>query len=176
MTEIGREYGTALFMLACEVCEQERYGDALKTVENAFGEYPQYQELLASPGVSLNERLRVIDTVFADRVPEHIVSYLKLLCEKGRISYFAESVREYHALLDASKRISNAKITSAVELTENEKQKLITKLETIVKGKVEAEYFVDSDLLGGFIVEMEGLVMDNSLRHRLHDIKGVINT
>ena len=176
MTEISKEYGTALFMLACEVQEQQSYGEALETIKNAFLENPQYQELLASPGVPLDDRLRVIDTVFADRVPEHILSYLKLLCEKGRIPYFMESVQEYNALLDASKQLSNAKVTSAVELTENEKQKLITKLETIVKGKVHAEYFVDANLLGGFIVEMDGKIMDSSLRNRLHEIKGVINT
>lgn len=176
MNEISKEYGTALFMLACEEKKQESYGEALENVKNAFLENPEYAELLASPGVSLNERLKAIDAVFADRIPEHILYYLKLLCEKGRILYFIESVREYNALLDASKQISNAKITSAVELTENEKQKLITKLESIVKGKVEAEYFVDADLLGGFIVEIDGKIMDGSLRHRLHEIKGVINT
>ncbi len=176
MTEISKEYGTALFMLACEVNEQEGYRKALEDIKTAFIENPHFQELLASPSVPLNERLCIIDSVFADKLPEHILSYLKLLCEKGRISYFMESVQEYYELFDASKRISNAKVTSAVELTENEKQKLITKLETIVKGKVQAEYFVDADLLGGFIVEMDGKIMDNSLRHRLHEIKGVINT
>ncbi len=176
MTEISKEYGTALFMLACEENCQKSYAEALETVKNLFIETPQYQELLASPSVPLNERLRVIDTTFSDRIPEHIISYLKLLCEKGRIPYFIESVQEYNALFDASKHISNAKVTSAVELTESEKQKLITKLESIVKGKVQAEYFVDADLLGGFIVEMDGRIMDSSLRHRLHEIKGVINT
>lgn len=176
MAEISKEYGTALFMLACEVNEQEGYRKALEEIKDAFTENPQFQELLASPSVPLNERLSIIDSVFADKLPEHILSYLKLLCEKGRMPCFMESVQEYNGLFDASKRLSNAKVTSAVELTENEKQKLITKLETIVKGKVQAEYFVDADLLGGFIVEMDGKIMDNSLRHRLHEIKGVINT
>jgi len=163
-------------MLACEVNEQEGYRKALEEIKDAFIENPQFQELLASPSVPLKERLSIIDSVFADKLPEHILSYLKLLCEKGRMPCFMESVQEYNGLFDASKRLSNAKVTSAVELTENEKQKLITKLETIVKGKVQAEYFVDADLLGGFIVEMDGKIMDNSLRHRLHEIKGVINT
>ena len=176
MTEISKEYGTALFMLACEENEQERYAKALESIENAFLENPQYQELLASPSVSLNERLCVIDTVFADSIPEHILSYLKLLCEKGRIPYFIESVQAYKELFDASKHISNAKITSAVELTENEKQKIIAKLESMEKGKVQAEYFVDADLLGGFIVEIDGKILDGSLRRRLHEIKGVINS
>ncbi len=176
MTEISKEYGTALFMVACEENKQKSYAEALEAIQEAFLENPQYQELLASPSIPLNERLSVIDTVFADSVPEHILSYLKLLCEKGRISYFMESVQAYKELFDASQRVSNAKITSAVELTEDEKQKIITKLEILLKGKVQAEYFVDGDLLGGFIVETDGKILDGSLRRRLHEIKGVINT
>ena len=56
------------------------------------------------------------------------------------------------------------------------KQKLINKLELIEKCKVEAEYFVDAALLGGLIVEMDGKILYGSLRHRLYEVKEVINT
>ena len=176
MTEIAKEYGTALFMLACEENEKMGYADALMMIKDTFLEYPQYIELLSSPSISLNERLSVIDKAFSDTVPQHVLYYLKLLCEKGRIAYFLESVEEYKALLDASEHISNARITSAVELTESEKQKLINKLELINKGRVAAEYFVDPTLLGGLIVEVDGKIMDGSLRHRLQEVKEVMNT
>lgn len=176
MAEIGKEYGTALFMLACEENEKRSYAEALENVKDTFVRYPQYPELLSSPSIPLNERLGLIDEAFTGRLPEHVLSYLKLLCEKGRIPCFMESVDEYKALLDASEHIASARITSAVELTEAEKQKLICKLEATEKCKVEAEYFVDATLLGGLIVEMDGRIMDGSLRHRLQDIKEVMNT
>ena len=176
MTDIAKEYGTALFMLACEENEKNGYGEALEAVKDTFAKYPQYTELLASPGIPLGERLEIIDRTFSGVVAEHVLSYLKLLCEKGRIQYFSETVEHYKALLDASERILNVKITSAVELTEAEKQKLVNKLELIEKSKVHAEYSVDATLLGGLIVEVDGKIMDGSLRHRLHDVKEVINT
>ncbi len=176
MNEIAKEYGTALFMLACEKNEQKTYAEALESIKKTFLEDPQYTELLSSPGISLKERLCFIDEAFSNRVPEYVVSYLKLLCEKGRIQYFMESADEYKALLDASAHISNVKITSAVELTDTEKQKLINRLELMEKGKVHAEYFIDEALLGGLIIEVDGKVMDGSLRHRLHEVKEVMNT
>ena len=175
MSEIAKEYGTALFLLACEENEKNSYAESLKRVKDTFLAYPQYLELLSSPGISLHERLNVIEQAFAPAVPEHVVSYLKLLCEKGRISCFPESVEEYTALLDASEQSFNARVTSAVELTDEEKEKLIQKLELQQKGKVCAEYFVDETLLGGLIVEVDGKIMDGSLRHRLHEVKEVIN-
>lgn len=176
MTEIGKEYGTALFMLACEEKNQKSYAEALEKIKEVFLKNPQYADLLSSPSIPLKERLSIIDAAFSDTVPEYVLSYLKLLCEKGRILCFNESVDEYKALLDASEHVTNAKITSAVELTEEEKQKLINKLELIEKSKVHAEYFVDTALLGGLIVEIDGRIMDGSLRHRLHEVKEVMNT
>ena len=176
MTGISKEYGTALFMLACEEHMQRPFAEALEKVKTAFLEHPQYAEMLSSPSISLGDRLCAIEAAFAAEIPEHVLSYLKLLCEKGRISCFLESVDAYKELLDASERVSNAKVTSAVALTEEEKQKLIKKLESMNQGKVHAEYFVDETLLGGLIVEVDGKIMDGSLRHRLHDVKEVMNT
>ena len=176
MTELSKEYATALFMLAYEENKQKLYAEVLESVKKTFLDNPQYEELLSSPSISLKERLWMIDQAFAGIVPEHILSYLQLLCEKGRVCHFVESVDAYKALLDASERVSNATITSAVPLTEEEKSKLLRRLERMGNGKVKATYFVDEALLGGIIVDVDGEIMDGSLRHRLQDIKEVMNT
>ena len=175
MTEIIKEYSTALFMLALESGEQKEYAGILGEIKDIFLNNPNYLALLSSPSIPITERLSVIDEAFKERVPEHILSYMKLLCEKGKIGEFNESVEEYNILLNASERVFLAKVTSAQELTNEEKSKLIQKLEDLQKGKVEAEYSVDSTLLGGMIVEIDGKVMDGSLRRRLQTVKEVIN-
>ena len=176
MTDIAKEYGTALFMLACEVNEKNGYGEELESVKDTFAEFPEYTELLSSPSIPLGERLELIDRTFSGAVKEHVLSYLKLLCEKGRIQYFSETVEQYKALLDASERVLSVKITSAVELTEDEKSKLIRKLETVYGGSVAGEYFVDTAIIGGIVVEVDGNIMDGSLRTRLQDVKEVMNS
>ncbi|MBR2615407.1 MAG: ATP synthase F1 subunit delta [Clostridia bacterium] len=176
MNEISKEYGSALFLIACEVGKEEAYLEALQVVEDAFRDAPELGALLGSPNIPVRERLEVIDTVFGERLPEHVLSYLKLLCEKGRIPQLCESILAYRELYDAAKHQVLATVTSAVPLTEEEKEKLIQKLETLSSGRVQAEYRIDKALLGGFVVEMDGRVLDGSLRHHLHKIKGVIHS
>ena len=43
-------------------------------------------------------------------------------------------------------------------------------------GDVNMEYVVDSSIMGGVIVELDGKIMDGSLRHRLREVKDVINS
>ena len=75
-----------------------------------------------------------------------------------------------------SQRVINAKVTSAVALTDTEKAKLIRKMEDTHKGKVQAEYLVDKELLGGMTLEIDGRILDGSLCHRLREIKDVMNS
>ena len=42
--------------------------------------------------------------------------------------------------------------------------------------EIARRYFIDRELLGGITVEVDGEIIDGSLRHRLREIKEVINT
>ena len=162
MTEIAREYGTALFMLACEENCKKEIAAGLDTMRDAFLQEPEYGALLASPAVPLAERLESARAAFGGTVHAHALSFLQLLCEKGRIGFFTECVEVYHALLDASEHRSHAKVTSAVPLDKQERDKLLRKLSDMCGGEVSVEYSVDAALLGGFVVEVDGKIMDAS--------------
>ncbi|MBR6650025.1 MAG: ATP synthase F1 subunit delta [Clostridia bacterium] len=176
MNDIGKEYGAALFMLASEENARDEYAASLEKIKSIFKESPEYLSFLASPGISLGERLSAIETAFADHLPTNVLSFVQLMCEKGRIDNFFEAAEEYKSLLDASKHISCAKVTSAVELEEDEKNKLIDKLKAISGGDVVVEYKVDNTIMGGLIVELDDKIMDGSLRNRLREVKDVMNS
>jgi F-type H+-transporting ATPase subunit delta len=174
MTDISNEYGTALFMLASELKQKKEFAAGLTVIRDVFEKVPEYEAFLASPSISLDKRLGAVEEAFAKSVPEHVLYYVQLLCEKGRISCFMESVEVYNALLAASERVSNVVVTSAVELTPSEQNQLKRKLEIMTKGQVLIQYAIDTSLLGGLIVEVDGKIMDGSLRHRLSEVKEVM--
>ena len=174
MTSVGKEYGTALFMLASEENARREYYEGLMQVSLLFTAEPSYPLMLACPAIPKTERLSAIEAAFPD-LPPHIVSYLQLLCEKGRIGCFSESVKEYKALLDASERVLSASVTSARELTDGEKERLTEQLSHRFGGRVAAEYGIDPALLSGMVVEIDGRVLDGSLRRRLDEAKEVMN-
>ena len=175
MTELAKEYGAALFALALEKENKLGFYEALQVVEAAFSENPMYVDLLLSPSISLSERILALEEAFAQSLPEEVLIFLKLLVEKGRIGLFSEAVLEYKNLLNASMHTFKAVIKSAVELTEEEKSALIKKLEKSQNGTVLAEFEIDPALIGGVVVEMDGKILDGSIRHRLHLVKEVLN-
>ena len=175
MTQIGKEYGAALFMLACETDAKHEYADALEYAFRIIQENEGYMELLSSPNISMTDRLAAIDQAFATALPTHVLSFLKLLCEKNRMDCLCEAMQEYKKLLDASEKMSDAVIRSAVPLTEDQKLRLKEKLERLCKNQVTMIYEIDESLMGGIVVEIDGKIMDGSLRRRLNEVKDVIS-
>ena len=175
MTELGKEYGTALFMLAAEECQVEEVATGLSVIVFAFKENPDYFEFLSSPSISLNDRLASLSDIFLEIIPTFVLSFLQLMCEKGRINCFFDSAEEYKRLFNALNNISSIKVTSAVELTEEEKNKLKDKFESTYKNKVNIQFYIDESLLGGIVAEIDGKIIDGSLRNSLREIKEVMN-
>lgn len=173
MTGPEKDYAAALFMLAAEENQTDTYREALETVCRSVESEPEYLEFLASPAVSLAERLSAIDEAFGT-LPEHVVSFIKLLCEHGHIRTFPACVKEFEKLSQALKNRTTALVTSAVPLDAKQKQALCRKLESLSGKGIDAVYVVDSSLLGGVVIEIEGKTYDGSLRHRLHDVKDVM--
>ena len=174
MTEICREYAEALFAIACEENEKEKYTKDLKSILEALNENPEYMEFLVCPGIPLSERLNAIDEAFSGSFPQYIVMFMQLLCEKGRIKLFGQCVGEFIKLVDASDNIAVVKITSAVELTQAEVDNIRRKLEKSLKKGIITECIVDASIMGGIIIETEGRIIDGSLRKSLHEVKEVI--
>ncbi len=175
MSGISTEYAQALFMLAMEKKQVDEYDKALDLVSDAFAENPMYMEFLESPGIPLTERLEALENAFSDALPKDVLSFLKILCEKRYISEFSDCVAQYKALLNEVTGVSDARVISAVELSENEKDALKEKLERLSGHTVMIEYTVDPSILGGLIVEMDDKVMDSSLQKHLKDVKEVIS-
>ncbi len=174
MSEISSEYAKALFMLAMEKECSKDYKDALELVSGVFEENPVYIDFLSTFAIPLEERLNALEKAFSDSVPRDVLSFLKILCEKKHIAEFSECAEQYIAMYNEMDKISNAKVISAVELTESEKASLKEKLEKTNGNKVIIDYVIDESILGGLIVEVDGKIMDSSLKKHLKEIKDVI--
>lgn len=173
MKEIVKEYAQALFMIAKEKSRVDEYSDALKEIRSLMEENVEYTELLSSPALPLSERLAAIEEAFGT-YPEDIVSFLKLLCEMGHIKEISECIEEFIFMENVLEKSIAAEIYSSVELSDEQKQKLVKKLEAKYNKTIIATFREDKSLIGGIKIVMEDEVLDGSIGKRLKDLKEVI--
>ena len=176
MTETSRSYADALFPLAMEEGSVAKTLDALKSARDELYMTEGALDMLASPAIPKDERLAVIEKVFGDRLPQHVVSLLCVMCGNGVIRELDDTVSAFAELHDAAMKLSTARVTSAVELTPAQKAELTAQLTKKLGRTIRLECEVDASLLGGMIVHVDGKVIDGSLRHKLQQIKEVMNS
>lgn len=175
MTATGNNYAEALFMLAREENLIDEFYDSLKLVEEVFNDSPDYLQFLATPSIPKSERTAALSAAFEGKVNAHILSFLCLMCEQGKSEQFFECAFEFYRLREWASGTVEAVVKVAVELTDTQKQNLIAALEKRTGKKVSLKCVIDSTLIGGIAVELDGQLLDGSVKSNLKRAKEVIS-
>ena len=175
MTGTAKEYAVALFELARENGTEADISRGLGLVKQVLEQTPDMTAFLLSPGISEKVKTETIEKAFGGSVPEYVCSFLCLLSSHNEAYMLEECISEYDKLFSEEKNLVHAVVTSVVELSEAEKQALALKLKKINNTKIEMEYRIDPSLIGGVVIEMDGVILDGSLGRRLKALKEVMD-
>lgn len=171
----AKEYALAIFAIALENDSMDQVHEDLVLVKDALRENPEYKEFLINPSIPKSERAQSIAVVFENRVCDDVFALLNIICDHGDIFTLEPAIDEFNSMYENFTRHAKAVVTSAVELTDEEKAKLVKKLCEVTKKNVDAEYVIDKSLIGGLIVDVDGKLYDGSVRKNLNNIKEVIS-
>lgn len=169
---VSKVYGDALFEEAMEKNIVSDWYEEVQALRTTFTENSDLVQFLNHPQIIKEEKVKVIENIFAGKLSESLLGFLVIVIEKGRqnslpaiFDYFLNRVKEY-------KKIGVVSVTSAVELTKEQKEHVEKRLlETTSFVSLETEYTVDEALLGGLVIRIGDRVVDSSIRTRLEEIK-----
>lgn len=176
MNQISKEYAGALYSLALEqgTGTARKWADELKTAGGILAENPAYLQLLSSPEVGGDERESLLREAFGESLSREPLSFAVLMSRRGRARELPDAIRRFEDMVDSAERIRHARVVSAFPLTEEEKKRLTEKLEAMTRATVTLSCQVDPSLVGGMLVEIDGRILDGSVRTKLREIKEVI--
>lgn len=164
---VSKTYGDALFELALE----ENHLDDVTAAVQALNENPDLSRLMNHPKIDKEEKVKLIEDIFKGQVSDELVGLMRMIVEKDHykemmnvFTYFIDRVKEY-------KNIGTAYVTSAVELTDEQKAAVEKRLlETTKYVEFEMHYDVDAGLIGGMVIRIKDRVVDSSIKTKLYDL------
>lgn len=171
MSEVAIEYGQALYELASDESAEQQYLDELRGIDALLCEYPEYVRLLGAPNVPIKERQRMLDESFGGRCEEYILSFLKLMVERGYAYFLRECITVYEDIYLERHGVVRARVRVAKPLDEQRLEKLRARLEAYSQKKVEMKVTVDPTLIGGIRVELDGKLLEGDVRSRLDKMR-----
>jgi len=169
--QVLEPYAEALMSLAQSNNLIDRLGEDVASLLNLLHESPEFQEFLANPLVKAEDKKAVLQRVGGEQLHPYTMSFLKILVDRRRIPFLEGICRHFQTLLRKLNQTVLAEVTSAVELSDNQKQAVREKAMTLTQAsQVELETKIDPDLIGGVIIKVGSQVVDASLRGQIRRI------
>ena len=155
---VSKVYGDALFEAALEDNRLSGLSDEVTAVKEIIAANDDLSKLMDHPQIDKEEKVRIIEEIFGGRVSAELVGLMRMIIEKNHykeltlvFDYFLDRVKEYQ-------NIGTAYITSAFELSKEQKLAVEKRLlDTTKYVKFEMHFEVDTALIGGMKIRIGDL-------------------
>ncbi|MBI4215867.1 MAG: ATP synthase F1 subunit delta [Chloroflexi bacterium] len=165
----ARRYAQAVFALATERGEGERWRQDVADIAAAFGE-PRMAQVLESPKVPYARKMQLIRASLGD-LPTLALNLAFLMAYRGLVPYAGQVWEEFERLYNASQGIALARVTTAVALSPDELNRLAQRLSQSLALQVRLTAQVDPAIIGGLVVRIEDKLLDGSVRSLLRSLR-----
>ncbi|WP_448525494.1 ATP synthase F1 subunit delta [Parathermosynechococcus lividus] len=166
--ELVEPYAEALLSLAQSHNLADQFQQDSGLILELLAASAELQEFLANPLINPDAKKNVLRQLTVDKVHGYFLNFLMLLVDRRRINLLAAICHQYRALLRKLRNIVLAEVTSAVELTEQQRQAVVEKVKAMTgAADVELAIAIDPELLGGVVIKVGSQIFDASLRGQL---------
>ena len=174
---LAGRYAHALLELAEDKTKLDTVADDLRGFRDLVNDNAELRQFIRSPLVHRDQQTKALRAILEKAGADTItVNFAMVAARNGRIFALPEMAEAYLKELARRRGEVTARITTARELTDNQRHKLEEALRQGAGGKVNIEAIVDPGLIGGMIVRVGSRMIDNSLRSKLnrlhHAMKG----
>lgn len=170
-SRVAKRYARALFNAALKQQSLGNVDDDLAGITGALTNSEGFRKFLKSPNTTDENKVTLFEKTFASRVTPLTMEFVRMLIRKGRDEQLHQIQLEFAALKRQHESITRAVVTSADELSESEKTKIVSTIESKLGRKLQAEFQIDANLMGGVTVAYDDYVLDGSVRGKLNRLR-----
>lgn len=167
---VSERYAQALLELVSDNLSKEDILKELLDITESVKGSGDLNKVMTSPVISNDEKKNVISKLYENTTNKVILNFLKLLVDKNRFSMLESITKEYKNEINRLNNLLSINVTSAIDLTEDEKSAIKDKLSNILNKNIKLEWATNPDIIAGLVFEVGDNIIDNSLRHKLQDL------
>nr|AAO45907.1 ATP synthase subunit delta [Buchnera aphidicola] len=117
----------------------------------------------------------VFITLCGDQINLKCQNLIKIMAENKRLFLLKNVLLEYIGLKNNYNKILEAKIISAYELSFSQLKNISLFLEKKFNSNINLKHSIKDTVIDGFIIKVNNLVIDMSIRNRLKQLKNFLN-
>lgn len=169
---LAERYAKSLVALTREIGQFEQVNQDIRLLQHICAISHEFVLMLRSPIITGDKKYSIVSKVTDNNISQTTQTFIRLLCSKHREAALPEIILAFIDQYNEIKGIHKVKLTTAVEVSEQVKQNFIKKIEETGNIRhIELETFVKPSLIGGFLLEMDGKMVDASIQRDLNEVK-----
>ena len=168
-TTLARPYARAAFQFAVDNSVVDSWHQALLAVAAVVAE-PTVAKVLDDPATTAPQRAATVVTVLGDDIPGGVAEFVSVMAENHRLGLSGEVARLFAELRSALDAAANVTLTSAFDVADATVEQLAASLTAKLGKTVDMTVETDASLIGGAIIRAGDMVIDGSVRGRLHKL------
>jgi len=133
---------------------------------NHFKKLKNY-EILLKP----SDKKIFISSLLSKKVSQHTIDFITMVIMNKRELYIEDMLRNFLEMYRKQSGITGVTLTSTKGFSTAQKNTIISYIEKTYKTKVELFEKIDESLIGGFILRIEDLQYDASIKTKIQTLK-----
>ena len=174
-SKITTRYAKSLLDLAIEKNQLKECYNDLIAVEILCSESSDFALMLKSPIINTSKKLSIIKSLFEKKLSKTTYFFIKLITKKKREPLLHSISKNFIELYKSHHKIITAIVTTTIPLDKDLKKKVVSFVKKKMDKDVELMEKVNQDILGGTIIKVGDLQIDDSVRKQLKELKNSYN-
>ncbi|MDR1544401.1 MAG: F0F1 ATP synthase subunit delta [Prevotellaceae bacterium] len=168
---ISKRYAKAIYRFAAEKGEETPLFEEMKTVAKQFSAFPALKKALENPTVSPKEKEALLLAAAGKNAGETCKNALRVVVENGRASSMHSIAMMYEKVYRDEKNMVQVNLTTVIPADKETEKSLISLILKEKSGTVDFLTKTDNEIIGGFIVEIDDLRLDASVKNQLNQMR-----
>ncbi len=132
---------------------------------------PEFVGMLENPVIFPSKKLAVFQDITKGKIDAISLKFFKLLAENKREEYLGAIAKNYIDIYRKKNNIKAAELFTAFPSDSRLDAELLSILERKFKSKIDLKTNTDEKLIGGFVLNIDGMQYDTSVTENLRKIK-----
>lgn len=170
---LAGRYAKSLLDLATEQNQVDAVCGDMKLILSICKSNPDFVNVLRSPVIKPSAKQKILESITSEKVSNLTAAFIKLLVVKARESNLPEIAVTFIDQFNTLRNIHKVKITTADPISNDMLSAIMANVKSSATSgqSFEVETKVDNELIGGFLLETGGTLVDASILRDLKDIQ-----
>jgi F-type H+-transporting ATPase subunit delta len=164
-------YADALFGVAAAEGRLDDVEDELFRFARVFEGSDELRAALTDPQTVATRRQQIVEDLLKGKASPTTVALISMVVGTGRARDLPAIINSLVEKIAKSSNKVVAEARSAVNLTEEQRQRLAAALGKATGKQVEVKVIVDPRVMGGIVTQIGDVVIDGTVRHRLEQLR-----